>query len=124
MSILLDPRTNDPIINPQGQILFTEDEKIDAVQHFRVWIDTGIGTDIVNPDFGFDIRSVMYAPYAYHYGYDKALEIELGRALDQLGDYIESMKMVTLDVEDHVLDVKISMKTRGNKIVTTTVSIT
>jgi len=115
MSFYLDPRTNDPYFDENGRLVLIDEDVQNAMQNFKVWIDTGVGTDIVDQTFGFDLRSVIDAPYRHTFGLHRALEVQFQKAIEQLSEYISAITIKSWEVIDGELLLKLVISTKiGN----------
>ena len=112
VDISLDPRTNDPIIDDAGNLVILDDPIDEAVQALRVWFSTGPYTDILRADFGFDLMSVIHAPYGETLGYDKAIAVQLHKCVEDLRPYLERIALTRYRIEGRNLIVELTFTTR------------
>jgi hypothetical protein len=115
MSVLLDPATHDPYINEKGQLVYIQDEVQSALQHLRVWLHTGKGTELMDSNYGFDIRGVLHGGWERDFGYTQLIGVQLQKACNELADFISSITIEKIVHEDRVLSVYLLVKTVGGQ---------
>ena len=108
------------MIDPDGNMEWIDDIKDVALQHFRVWLNTGTNTDFLDPDLGFDVRAVITAPFVDTMGYDKAAMVELSKVPEQLEGIIENISVEDVEVDGTNLKIYITLKLPGDIYLKTT----
>ena len=123
MSIYLDPRTNDPYIDENGQLVTLTDDVQEMMQAFRVWMDTGIGMDILDPQFGFNLRDVIGAPWNRTFGFRKSLEVQFQRCVNQIPEFIKSIIIRTMTYSNKSLTIELLLRSPMGHVQDATVRI-
>jgi hypothetical protein len=113
MSILLDPRTHDPLIGKDGSLTLLETKEAIALQSFRVWANTGLGTDPIYPTFGINIENLLRAEHTRQFGIKKAIEVELINMMEQLPGKFVGFSLETTSLSNHVLTIRVQLKISG-----------
>lgn len=94
--ILLDPRTNEPYIDENGNLVLIEDEQSVGKQAFQVWASGH--WDLMVQDYGLDLGKILRFPFP-QIGYDKLIEVELKKMLNQ-----EKEKILGVVLQDVYVD--------------------
>lgn len=122
MSIYLDPDTNDPFIDENGDLVNIEAERDVIVQYFRTWATTDAGTEITNLDWGFPRRDVLFAPYNQYFGYQNAVDMAMEKALSDFHGILGGIRVLGVKKVDRTLHARIEIT--GISGATNTVNVT
>lgn len=115
MSLKLDPRTNDPYFDREGNLTFMTSAQEEMLQAFRVWVATQPGMDLNDLEWGFDRLYVIKAPFRRRWGYARAVEVQMEKCVQDLAQFITGIQVNRVEQVDRALEIDIILTSHAGE---------